>query len=91
MIKFIFNPDQKGWFKALGLHHAGVALITVAVGLLCLHFDMFVLGAFISAFGGWFYAGREWKEKELRRNGFEIMDFVSPFVVSLIYLGVYYF
>ena len=90
MIKFIVKPDQKGWFKALGLHHAGLALVPLAIGLILLYFNMPVIGAFISSFGGWFYMGREIKEHRLRSDGgFEIMDFISPFIISLVFLIIY--
>lgn len=90
MINFIVKLDQKGWFKGLGLHHASIAIIPLAIGLILLYFNMPVLGAFFSSWGGWFFMGRELKESEIRSSGgFEIMDFISPFIISLIFLVIY--
>ena len=81
--KFIFKLDQKGWFRGLGLHHASIALIPLSAGLLLAHFDMETLGAFITAWGSWWYASKEWGGQVALPKTFEVMDFVSPFIVAI--------
>lgn len=90
--KFIFKLEQKGLFKALGLHHASVALIPALVGLVFTYFGYTVLGAFITSWGFWWYASREYGNGPYPPKEFEIMDFVSPAIVSVSFLvvGVYY-
>jgi len=88
MVKFIFKIREKGWLAGLGLHHALVALIPLAVGLLVSYLGQREIGAFIASGGLWFYLGREYKEHELRRGGFELLDFVSPAIVALSYLPI---
>lgn len=92
MTKFVFKLEQKGWFKALGLHHARIALIPAVVGLLFTYFGFTVLGAFISSGGFWWYASREYGNGPKPPKEFEVMDFVSPAVVSVssVVIGVYY-
>lgn len=87
MTKFVFKLEQKGWFNALGLHHASIALIPASFGLLLSYFGYSQVGSFIASGGLWYYLGREYKEHELRRGGFEIMDFTSPAVTSILSLS----
>lgn len=83
---FIFKLEQKGWFKALGLHHASVTLAAIIIG----HLINPILGIAMALFLPGMYFGREYKEFETRHdNGFEIMDFVSPLIVGLIYVGIH--
>ena len=83
--KFIFKPDQKGWLKALGLHHAAIACAAIVVG----HLIHPMLGNAMAMFLPGMYFGREYKEFEIRaNNGFETMDFVSPLLVGLAYLYI---
>lgn len=79
--KFIIKWD-KGWFAALGLHHARVALIPLSVGLLFTYFGMEMIGTFIASWGAWWYASREYGNGPYPPETFEVMDFVSPFIVS---------
>ena len=80
-MKMIFQPDKKGWFKALGLHHAALAFILIGVG------HLVSLGYEASIFALAWYGAREYKELELRRyTAFEIMDFVSPTIVAVSYI-----
>ena len=80
MPKLIVNMDQKGWFKGAGLHHASV----VAFGILLGHY--IGLGDFMAAFGVGFYACKEYGSQISPPKIFEVMDFVSPGMVALIYL-----
>lgn len=83
IMKIIFMPPYKSWFKGLGLHHASIALIPCAVGY-CLAFMGYVAaGVFVCAGGLWWYASREWGWGVYPPKTFEIMDFVSPAGVSL--------
>lgn len=78
-MKFIIAWDEKGWFKALGLHHAAMSIGIIAI------FHFLGLGDFGAgvALGGYLF--RELKENELR-DRIEIMDFLSPALISVFYL-----
>lgn len=89
MPKFVFKLEQKGLFKALGLHHARIALIPLVLGLVCSYFGYEVLGGFIASWGAWWYACREYGGQTYPPKEFEIMDFVSPAIVSLSYFPIY--
>lgn len=80
MTKIIFMPAYKNWFKGLGLHHASV----VAALTLACHF--IGIGSLGAAFGMGWYASREWGLDIYPPRTFEIMDFVSPAIVSITYL-----
>lgn len=90
--KFVFKLEQKGLFKALGLHHASVSLIPAVLGLLFTYFGYTVFGALISSGGFWWYASREYGNGPYPPKEFEVMDFVSPSIVSVASLaaGMYY-
>lgn len=92
MTKLVFMALYKGWFMGLGLHHACLALVPLGIGLVCAYFDHNVLGAFIASGGFWWYASREYGNGPYPPKKFEVMDFVSPAIVSSAYLvpGVYY-
>lgn len=85
---FIIKWDQKGWFKALGLHHGLLAIGVIflfhlpgLVNIASIGFGEY--GAGLVA--GW-YLQREWGNGILPRKPFEILDFATPFVVGIIYL-----
>lgn len=81
MINIIFQPDKKGWLKALGLHHALIAASFIFIN----HFLTFGDYAAVAAFS--WYASKEYKEYTYRgSNRFEIMDFLSPALVAINYL-----
>lgn len=80
-MKFIFQPNQKGWFKALGWHHAAVTICFILIN----HFLTFGDYAAVAAFS-WF-TSREITEYQRRGNtAFEIMDVLSPAIVVVGYL-----
>lgn len=81
MPKLIVKMEQKGWFKGAGLHHASI----VAFGILLGHY--IGIGNFMAAFGVGWYACKEYGPKIYPPKTFEIMDFVSPFMVAFIYLN----
>jgi len=86
-MKFIFMPSYKSWFQGLGLHHASITLAGILIGF----FINPLLGDAMAMFFPGMYFGREFKEHEIRSNGgFEVMDFVSPVIMSSIYLVVKY-
>ena len=80
MTKLIFMPSHKGWFKGLGLHHASLTIILIAA----LH--TIGLGWFGSTFAVGWYGSREYGSQLGLPKTFEIMDFVSPAIVSFMYL-----
>lgn len=81
MNKFIFKPDEKGLFKALGFHHGGLTALLIVLG----HF--IGLGDYAAIFAFGWYASKEYKEYTYRGNaGFEYMDFLNPAIVILSYL-----
>lgn len=73
--------EQKGWFKGLGLHHA----LIVAFGILLGYY--IGIGDFMAAFGVGWYACKEYGQQIYPPKTFEVMDFVSPFMVAFIYLN----
>ena len=79
-MKLIFMPPYKNWFKGLGLHHASIVLGSVIVA----HF--IGVGDFMAIFGIGWYASREWGWGVYPPSTFEVMDFVSPAIVSSLYL-----
>lgn len=81
----VVMPTYKGWFKGLGLHHASLALIPLSIALLCAYLGKPELGAFITAMGMWHYASREYGNGPYPPKSFEVMDFVSPAIISLSY------
>ena len=81
MPKLIVKIEKKGWFKGAGLHHASI----VAFGILLGHY--IGLGNFMAAFGVGWYACKEYGPQIYPRPYFEVMDFVSPFMVAFIYLN----
>lgn len=85
MTRFIFKPEQKGWFRALGLHHAFVTLLAIAIGHLIHPYS----GAYIAAFMTGWYLQREWGGGILPGLEFEYMDFISPALLSTAYLIVF--
>lgn len=91
MTKFVFKLEQKGLFKALGLHHACIALIPLGLGLVCAYFGFEVLGAVIASWGLWWYASREYGNGPYPPKEFELMDLVSPAIVSLSYFPIVFF
>lgn len=83
MTKFIFMPPAKGWFKGLGLHHASLTAILIAA------LTTVGLGWFGAAFAIGWYGSREWGWDIYPPKTFEVMDFVSPTVVAVLYLVIY--
>ena len=73
-------PPYKNWFNGLGLHHA---LIVAGVIAVCHYFGIGTVGAGIGI--GW-YGQREWGLQLGPPATFEIMDFASPAIVSILYL-----
>ncbi len=82
MTKFIINWKQKGWFKALGLHHAALTTILITIGWLV----SVGTGAFFAAFAVGWYGSREYGNGPWPPVEFEILDFLSPTLVAAIYL-----
>jgi ABC-type antimicrobial peptide transport system permease subunit len=79
-MKIIFKKE-KGWLKALGLHHAAITLIVLSIG----HF--IGIGDFLAAFAIGWYGCKEMSGQVFPLpQYFEIMDFISPALVSIIYL-----
>lgn len=72
----IIKWDEKPWYEALGLHHAG---LTLAVML-----AMWSIFGFYGAFFGWAFMCGVYFYKELRENGdkFEILDFITPLIMG---------
>jgi len=85
MTKIVFKLDQKGWLKALGLHHALVVFLITAVG----HFIHLYVGAYLTVLMTGWYLQREWGGGVLPGPVFEVMDFVGPALVSTAYLVAY--
>lgn len=77
-MKVVIKND-KVWFERFGLHHALIAAVFTAIG----HFIGF--GGYFSMFAAGYFLGREYKEYTLR-GAFEIMDFISPVIVTASYL-----
>ena len=79
-MQIIFITEHKGWFQGFGLHHAAITAVFIVV---CHYVGIGVLGASIAL--GW-YGSREWGPKLSPPAIFEFWDFVSPAIVSILYL-----
>jgi hypothetical protein len=77
-LKIVIKKD-KGWFKALGLHHAAITAIFILITHL---FGFGDYGAAIMI--GW-YARHEYGYGPKPPKVFEILDFLSPVIVSGFY------
>lgn len=73
-------PPYKSWFEGLGLHHAGITAGLIAV---CHYIGIGPVGAAFAL--GW-YGQREWGLQLGFPKTFDIMDFASPAIVSILYL-----
>lgn len=82
MTKLVFKLEQKGLFKALGLHHALVVLLITAVG----YFIHPYAGAYLTVLMTGWYLQHEWGPKIKPGAEFEYMDFLAPLAVSTEYL-----
>lgn len=82
-MKFIIKWEQKGRFKALGLHHAAVAALFIYISH---EFGFGDYGA--AAIIGW-YARHEYGHGPKPPKVFEILDFVSPVIVSGLYFYLF--
>ena len=82
MTKFIFKQEEKGWFKALGLHHASLTFLLIAAG----NFISAGTGVFFAIFSIGWYASREYGTGPYPPVFFEYMDFISPSIVAVLYL-----
>tara|TARA_R110000772_G_C13310276_1_gene440177 strand:- start:20124 stop:20384 length:261 start_codon:yes stop_codon:yes gene_type:complete len=79
-VKIIVKIEQKGWFKGLGLHHASITLAAIIIG------HILGFGAFMAIFFMGWYASREYGNGPKPPATFEILDFLSPAVISVGYL-----
>tara|TARA_R110001632_G_scaffold2618_4_gene11562 strand:- start:1547 stop:1822 length:276 start_codon:yes stop_codon:yes gene_type:complete len=79
MPKWLFMQPKKSLFKQLGLHHA-----CITAGFILL-FSFIGLGTPASIFWVGWYASREWGWDIYPPKNFEVMDFISPLAVALIY------
>jgi hypothetical protein len=77
--KFIIKIDKKGWFKGLGLHHA-----SITVGWILL-FSLFGIGWFGCGWAMGWYGCKEYGSQIYPPKVFELMDFLSPLIVVIIY------
>lgn len=84
MPKMIFMPSHKGWFKGLGLHHASITVGWIMLGWI------FGIGWFGGACAIGWYGQREYGNGPYPPRTFEVMDFVSPVLTSLIYFALVY-
>lgn len=82
MVKLIFKLEQKGLFKALGLHHASVTFAAITMG----YFIDPKVGAYMAVFMTGGYGFREYGNGPKLPETFEYMDFLSPAIVSTAYL-----
>lgn len=82
MTKFVFKLEQKGWLKALGLHHALLTFAAIAIGF----FIHPHVGAYLAVFMTGGYGFREYGNGPWPPETFEYMDFLSPLIVSTAYL-----
>ena len=82
MTKFIFQPQVKGLFKALGLHHASLTFLLIAAG----QFISAGVGTFLAVFAIGWYASREYGSGPYPPVVFEYMDLISPSIVAALYL-----
>ena len=78
--RFVIKWDQKGWFRALGLHHACVTMIVIFIG------HHLGVGRDAGAIMVGWYLQREWGPNIKPRTPFEILDFVLPLIAWLTYL-----
>lgn len=85
MPKLVFKLEQKGYFKALGLHHGSISLILLGISLLVAWLGSPILGAFIVSIPFGWYGSREYGNGPYPPKTFEFMDFVSPAIVSIAY------
>jgi len=76
---------SKGWFAALGFHHAILGILIV------LAFSLVDLELFGATLVAGYFMGREEKEMELRNKGaagMEWLDWITPAILSF---GLAYF
>jgi hypothetical protein len=79
MPKWVFWQPYKSTFKKLGLHHASITLVITAIG------HLIGLGTVFSAVMVGWYGSREYGAGTYPPKSFEVMDFVAPLMVALIY------
>jgi hypothetical protein len=79
MPKWVFWQPYKSLFKQLGLHHASITLVITALG------HLIGLGTVFSAVMVGWYGSREYGAGTYPPKSFEVMDFISPLIVALIY------
>ena len=81
-MKIVFKKPNANWFHGLGLHHASIVLFVVGLG----HF--IGMGHFMAIFAIGWYASREWGWDIYPPRTLEVLDFISPAVISIIYLWI---
>ncbi len=79
MPKWVFWQPYKSTFKKLGLHHASITAFVIALG------HLIGLGHIFSAVMVGWYGSREYGAGTYPPKSFEVMDFVAPLMVALIY------
>jgi hypothetical protein len=81
MPKWVFWQPYKSTFKKLGLHHASITLVITAIG------HLIGLGTCVLSRDGWVVRlkSRVGRRERYPPKSFEVMDFVSPLIVALIY------
>jgi hypothetical protein len=79
MPKWVFWQPYKSTFKKLGLHHASITLVITMLG------HLIGLGHIFSAVMVGWYGSREYGAGTYPPKSFEVMDFVAPLMVALIY------
>jgi len=76
--KWLFGHKDT-WFKNFGLHHASVTAVVIALG------HLIGLGSLMAAIMVGWYASREYGGQTYPPKSFEVMDFVAPVLVAIIY------
>ena len=79
MPQWLFWQPYKSKFKQLGLHHASITLVITMLG------HLIGLGNIFSAVMVGWYGSREWGGGTYPPKSFEVMDFVAPLIVALVY------
>tara|TARA_R110002126_G_scaffold226660_3_gene371360 strand:+ start:1481 stop:1765 length:285 start_codon:yes stop_codon:yes gene_type:complete len=79
MPKWVFWQPYKSTFKKLGLHHASITAVVILIG------SLVGAGSVMSAVMVGWYGSREYGGGTYPPNSFEVMDFISPLIVALIY------
>ena len=75
-MKIIIKWKEKGWFKALGLHHGSLAAAFIYIG------HVLGIGDYAAVAAVFWYL----RQETYYAPYFEILDFLLPFLIAFTYM-----